>query len=209
MEPNIESIELVEADLVRAARQSDLEAFNHLVMKYQNIAFDQAYRILQSYDYAEDITQNVFILAFQKLYQFRGGSFRAWLLKIATNLCYDELRNWKRASLQSLEPLNKDDEPYEYPYWLKDTAMLPEESVEARELSALLEYALSRLPVSYKTAVSLVDIQQLDYKKAAFAMGIPVGTLKSRLARGRMQLRKNLAGLDMAYVPEAHIIKLI
>lgn len=153
--------------------------------------------------------QNVFILAFQKFYQFHGGSFRAWLLKIATNLCYDELRKWKRDTLQSLGPLNKDDEPYEYPYWLKDTAMLPEESVEARELSALSEYALSKLPVNNRTAVSLVEIQQLDYKKSAFALGIPVGTLKSRLAQGRMQLRKNLAGLDMAYAPESHIIKLM
>lgn len=208
MEPIVESVEINEADLVRAARKNDLEAFNQLVMKYRNNVFDLAYRVLQSNDYAEDITQNVFILAFQKLYQFRGGSFRGWLLKIGTNLCYDELRNWKRVTLQSLEPLHEDNETYEFPDWLKDTSLLPEEAVESRELWASLEFALSKLPINYRTAVSLVDIQQLDYKKAAFAMGIPVGTLKSRLVRGRMQLRKNLANLDITCVPESYVFEL-
>jgi len=179
-----------EFEVIQAARQDDLEAFNQLVLKYQDIVFGQAYRILQNYDIAEDITQETFILAFQRLYQYRGGSFRAWLLKIATNLCYDEMRTWKLASLQSLEPTTINGETYETPYWTKDTNMLPEESVENHELRAAIEHGLSRLQINYRNAVTLVDIQQLNYKEAAFVMGTSIGTLKSRLARGRMQFRQ-------------------
>ena len=198
-----------EFELIQTARQNNLEAFNQLVLKYQEIIFNQAYRVLQNYDIAEDITQEAFILAFKRLYQFRGGSFRAWLLKIVTNLCYDEMRVWKRASLQTLEPFTKDGKPYETPCWIKDTNMLPEESVENHELRDALEHGLSSLQINYRNAVTLVDIQQLDYKEAAFVMGISIGTLKSRLARERMQLRKNLADFDAPYISKPYIFNLV
>jgi len=177
-----------EFELIRAARQGDLEAFNQLVLKYQDMVFGNAYRILQNYDIAEDIAQDAFILAFRKIYQYRGGSFRAWLLKIVTNLCYSEMRTWKHQSYQALEPLNRDGELYETPDWIKDTNLLPEESVELHELQIAIEHGLSGLQINYRNAVTLVDIQQLNYKEAAFVMGTSIGTLKSRLARGRMQL---------------------
>ena len=198
-----------EFEAIQAARQDDLEAFNQLLLKYQDIVFGQAYLILQNYDIAEDIAQEAFILAFQRLYQYRGGSFRAWLLKIVTNLCYSEMRTWKRASLQSLEPLNQDGELFETPDWIKDTNLLPEESVELHELHVAIEHGLSGLQINYRNAVTLVDIQQLNYKEAAFVIGISIGTLKSRLARGRMQLRKNLKNLDTPYVPEPNMSNLV
>ena len=198
-----------ELELIRATKQNDLEAFNQLVLKYQDIVFGQAYRILQNYDIAEDITQEAFILAFQRLYQFRGGSFRAWLLKIATNLCYDEIRTWKRASLQSLEPSTINGETYESPSWLQDTNLLPEESVENHELRAEIEHGLNRLQINYRNAVTLVDVQQLNYKEAAFIMGTSIGTLKSRLARGRMQLGNHLMRLNSLNTSEPIAIELV
>ena len=194
-----------EIDLLRAATQNDLESFNQLILKYQNMVYNQAYRILQNPDIAEDITQDTFIIGFQKLIQFRGGSFRAWLLKIVTNLCYDEMREWKRATLLSLEPVNDDGESIEEPIWLRDPGMLPEETVERHELQSVLEQGLNKLPHFYREAVQLVDIQQLSYKEASFVSGISIGTLKSRLARGRWQLRNNLASLDTSYLSGLNI----
>jgi RNA polymerase sigma-70 factor, ECF subfamily len=181
-----------EAELVQVATQGDLGAFNELVLKYQNLIFSHAYGLLGNYDAAEDITQDAFILAFRKMYQFRGGSLRAWLLKIVTNLCYDEMRTWKRAWLQPLEPINEDGETNESPYWIKDPNMLPEESIEIRELCVGIERGLSTLPINFRIAVILVDIQELSYEEAALAMGTSIGTLKSRLARGRLMLRDAL-----------------
>ncbi|HLO13688.1 MAG TPA: sigma factor, partial [Anaerolineales bacterium] len=94
-----------EAELIQLACQGHLGAFNKLVVKYQDQVFNQAHHLLENDDVAEDVTQDAFLLAFRKFYQFRGGSFRAWLLKIATNLCYDKMRTWKRAPLQPLKPI--------------------------------------------------------------------------------------------------------
>ena len=190
-------LKMEETELVRAASQGDLGAFNELVLKYQNQIFNLAYRLLGN-DVAEDVTQDTFILAFQKLYQFRGGSLQAWLLKIVTNLCYDEMRTWKRAPLLPLEPINEDGEANESPYWIKDPNVLPEESIEMSELRDMIELGLSKLPFNFRMAVTLVDIQQLNYKEAAFVMGTSMGTLKSRLARGRLMLRNALMRMSRA-----------
>jgi RNA polymerase sigma-70 factor (ECF subfamily) len=185
-----ESVE--EAELIQLARQGDLVALNQLVLKYQCQAFSQAYRLFGNEHDAEDITQDAFLLAFRKIYQYRGGCFQAWLLKIVTNLCYDEMRSWKRALFLPLEPVNEDGETNESPYWIKDSDVLPEESVEMRQLHEEIESGLRKLPVKFRIAVILVDIQELSYQEAAFAMSTSIGTLKSRLARGRLMLRNVL-----------------
>jgi RNA polymerase sigma-70 factor, ECF subfamily len=197
-ELNNEIVKMEEAELVQLARQGDLGAFNELVLKYQDQIFDHAYGLLGNYDAAEDLTQDAFFLAFRKMYQFRGGSLRVWLLKIVTNLCYDEMRTWKRASLLPLEPINKDGEINESPYWIKDPNLLPEESIEVKELHVGIERGLSTLPINFQIAVTLVDIQELSYQEAAFVMGTSIGTLKSRLARGRLMLRDALKTMDRA-----------
>ena len=181
-----------EAELMQLACQGDLDAFNELILKYQNQVFNQAYRLFGNDDIAEDITQDAFLLAVRKMYQFRGGSFQAWLLKIVTNLCYDEMRTWKRAPFLPLEPVDEDGETNESPYWIKDPSVLPEESIEIRELRDLIERGLSKLPFNFQIVANLVDVQQLDYKEAALVMGTSIGTVKSRLARGRLMLRNAL-----------------
>lgn len=185
-----------EVELVCLASQGDLSAFNDLVLKYQNQVFEYAFCLLLDYDAADEITQDAFILAFQKFYQLREGLFPSWLLKIVTNLCYDKIHGRKRTPLQPLEPSNKDGETIESPFWMKDPHMLPEKSIEVRELREGIEHRLSQMPFNFRIAVILVDIQELSYQEAAFAMSTSIGTLKSRLAHGRLMLRNALIKMD-------------
>lgn len=178
-----------EPGLIKAARQGDLEAFNRLVLAYQDIVYTQAYRMMGDVEAAEDATQEAFISAYQHLTSYRGGSFRGWLLRIVTNACYDELRRRKRRPTIPLEPRDSEDEEIESPVWLADISDLPEESALRAELGRAIQRCLDELSDEFRTMVVLVDIQGLDYQEAAQAAGAPVGTVKSRLARARMRLR--------------------
>jgi RNA polymerase sigma-70 factor (ECF subfamily) len=191
-----------ESSLIQAARQGDLESFNLLVSKYQDAVFNQASWLLKDRQAAEDITQDTFIQAYKNLPGYRNGSFKAWLLRIATNACYDELRRWKRRPLVPLEPLNRDGEEVESSGWLADPGPTVEERLEHSDLQAFLQNQLSALPADHQAILVLVDVQDFDYEEAASALRIPVGTVKSRLARARNQLRKRLedhAGLLSGY----------
>jgi RNA polymerase sigma-70 factor (ECF subfamily) len=183
-----------EIALIEAARQGDLDSFNRLVLAYQDLVFNQAYRLMGEPTAAEDATQEAFISAFRNLRSYRGGSFRAWLLRIATNACYDELRRRKRRPTTPLEPLDSDDDEVETPRWLSDPSETPEESAERKELDRALQHCLDELPPDFREVVVLVDVQGLEYSEAGAAMGSPVGTVKSRLARARLRLRDCLQG---------------
>jgi RNA polymerase sigma-70 factor (ECF subfamily) len=183
-----------EASLIQDAQNGDLEAFNRLVLAYQDMVYTQAYRMMGEADAAEDAAQDAFIAAFRKLGSYRGGSFKAWLLRIVTNLCYDELRRRKRRPTTPLEPLDSEDEEIESPRWLADPNSTPEEAAERAELARALQRCLDGLPPEFRAVVALVDIQGLDYVEAAASMGKPLGTVKSRLARARMRLRDCLQG---------------
>jgi RNA polymerase sigma-70 factor (ECF subfamily) len=183
-----------EAALIRAARSNDLDAFNRLVMAYQDLIYNQAYRMLGEGDSAADATQEAFISAYKNLRAYRGGSFRAWMLRIVTNVCYDELRRRQRRPTTSLEPLDDAGEEIESPHWMADPGELPEDKFDRTELSNAIQHCLEELPVDFRAAVILVDVQGLDYSEAAEAIGKPLGTVKSRLARARMRLRDCLQG---------------
>jgi RNA polymerase sigma-70 factor, ECF subfamily len=181
-----------ETNLIRAALKGDLDAFNQLVLEYQDTVYNQAYYLLNDPAAAEDISQEVFILAFQKLVQYRGGSFRAWLLRITTNACYDEIRRWKRKRQIPLVPLDEDGDEIESPYWLADHSPSIEEMIEREEFVGRIQNLLDEMPLALKSAVMLIDMQEMDYAEAAQALNIPMGTLKSRLVRGRLKLRSLL-----------------
>jgi len=183
-----------ETALIQDAQRGDLDAFNRLVMEYQDLLFGQAYRMMGEAQSAEDATQEAFISAFKKLNSYRGGSFKAWLLRIVTNACYDELRRRKRRPTTPLEPLDDDDEEIETPRWLADPGESPEEAAERAALNRALQGCLEGLPDEFRTVIVLVDMQGLDYGEASLAIGKPLGTVKSRLARGRLRLRNCLQG---------------
>ena len=178
--------------LIQRARTGDLEAFNRLVLAYQNMVYNQAYRVMGEADAAEDATQEAFISAYKKLHTFRGGSFRSWLLRIVTNACYDELRRRKRRPITPLEPLLVGDDDFDSPAWMADPGESPDETLQRRELAQAIQRCLNRLPVDFRVVIVLVDIQGLDYREAAAVLSKPLGTLKSRLARARLKMRECL-----------------
>lgn len=192
MPHRLESHIMDESNLIQAARQGDLDSFNLLVLKYQDAIYNQACWLLKDPLAAEDITQDTFIQAFKKLSIYRNGSFKAWLLRIVTNACYDELRRWKRRPLVSLEPVNREGEQVESPEWLADSGPSIEERLENADLQAFLARQLGDLPADHRAVLALVDLQDFDYEEAASVLGIPIGTVKSRLARARAQLRMRL-----------------
>ncbi len=183
-----------EQALIHDALAGDLDAFNRLVLAYQDTAFNLAYRMLSDDAGAADATQNAFLAAFRSLHSYRGGSFRAWILRMVTNSCYDELRRRHRHPTTPLEPATDDDEEIESPRWLADTRPSPEEDVERAEMEQAIQHCLNGLPEEFRAVIVMVDIQGLDYSEVAAATGKPLGTIKSRLARARLRLRHCLRG---------------
>jgi RNA polymerase sigma-70 factor (ECF subfamily) len=181
-----------EQALIRDAQDGDLDAFNRLVLNYQDLAFNLALRMLTDEDAAADATQTAFFSAYRNLSSYRGGSFKAWILRMVTNSCYDELRRRHRHPSVSLEPTTEDDEEVESPRWLADDGPSPEESLEQAEIEHAIQHCLENLPDDFRAVVIMVDVQGLDYSEVAIAVGKPLGTIKSRLARARLRLRSCL-----------------
>lgn len=181
-----------EMALVAKAARGELEAFNQLVLCYQDLAYGQALSVMGDPAEAEDITQESFIKAFQKIRQFRGGSFRAWLLKIVTYTAYDQLRRDKRQATTALYPEDEDGEEMESPSWLADPGPSIEAILEQDELSRTIQDLLDELPETYRSVLNLIDRYEMDYKEAAEILNVPMGTIKSRLARARLLMKGKL-----------------
>ena len=178
-----------EGALIQEALDGDLNAFNTLVLHYQDMAYNVAYRILGEPGAADDAAQESFISAYLKLHQYRGGSFKAWLLRIVTNSCYDELRRRQRQPVVPLTPDLPDGETLEDPYWIKDEAPTPEEHSERAELQAAIQNCINKLDQKFRIILVLVDVEGLDYDTAADVASTKVGTVKSRLARARARVQ--------------------
>jgi len=185
-----------EQALIHDAQAGSLDAFNALVLHYQDSVFNTALRILGDEDLASDATQEAFLSAFRSITSFRGGSFKAWLMRTVTNACYDELRRQKRRPSVPLEPETDDGEEMDSPRWLADPNMTPEQKAEADEVEHAIQHCLNNLPVEFKTVVVMADIQGMDYSEVAIAVRVPLGTVKSRLARARLRLRECLQGFS-------------
>ncbi len=185
-----------ETALIHAAQSGDLDSFNTLVLHYQNAVYNTALRIMGDDDLAADASQEAFISAFRSISSFRGGSFKAWLMRTVTNACYDELRRQKRRPTTPLEPDTDDGEEMDSPRWLADPNMTPDQKAEADELEHALQHCLDALPTDFRTVVVLADIQGMDYTEVAAAARVPLGTIKSRLARARLRLRECLRGFE-------------
>lgn len=181
-----------ETALIHQAQHGDLDAFNSLVLAYQGIVFNTALRILGDEDLAADTSQDAFISAFRAITSYRGGSFRAWLLRTVTNACYDELRRKKRRPTTPLEPVSDDGDDVETPRWLTDPLASPEDQLDQQELEHAIQHCLENLPTDFRAVVVLADIQGLDYSEVAVAVKTPLGTVKSRLARARLRLQECL-----------------
>lgn len=185
-----------EKALIAAAKRNEVEAFNGLVIAYQDMAYNLAYRILGDPDAAADATQDAFISAFRAVRKFRGGSFKAWLLRIVTNACYDQLRRKKRHPTVSLESF----------YAIPGQAEDPENYALRQELSRVIQAGIQTLPYDQRIALVLSDVQGLSYKEIAQVVGISLGTVKSRLSRARAKLRDYLLERE-ELLPERYRLK--
>lgn len=182
-----------ESDLVSSAARGDLEAFNRLVLNYQDLVYSVARSILRDDESGEDAAQETFISAFQHLASFRGGSFRSWLLRITTNTCYDFLRAQKRHPTLPLYPVDADGKEIESPSWLADPHPSAQAKLESEEFAQAVFRWLDELPAPFRSVITLIDLNGIDYVEAAQALGIPVGTVKSRLARARLRMKERLS----------------
>jgi RNA polymerase sigma-70 factor (ECF subfamily) len=178
-----------EQALIASARKGDARAFNQLVLLYQSMAYNVAYRILSDPDAAADATQDAFLSAFKAMGKFRGGSFKAWMLRIVTNACYDQLRSKQRRPADSLDDLPVEEDHIRY---LRDDAERPDEFVERQELNRLIQAGIGKLPDDQRIVVVLSDVQGMSYQEIAEVTGASLGTIKSRLSRGRAKLRDYL-----------------
>jgi RNA polymerase sigma-70 factor (ECF subfamily) len=177
--------------LIERARGGNVQAFNGLVERYQGLAYSVAYRTLNDPEAAADATQDAFLAAFSALKGFRGGSFKAWLLRIVTNACFDAGRRAQRRPSSSLDHLIE-----ERGESASDRIVDPDPEPEGEALRAELiddiQAALLQLPFDQRTAVVLSDLHGLSYDEIAEATSVSLGTVKSRIARGRGKLRELL-----------------
>lgn len=170
-----------------AAQRGDVEQFNALVRLYEGRVYNLCYRMLGDPDSAADAAQDAFLSSFRNLRSFRGGSFRSWLLRIATNTCYDVLRARKRRPAISLD-MDAGDEDSS-PLQIADDAESPTDFALRRELATAIQHGLDELPDEQRVILILSDIEGLAYEEIAQITNTNIGTVKSRLSRGRARLR--------------------
>ncbi|GAC1371358.1 MAG: sigma-70 family RNA polymerase sigma factor [Ktedonobacteraceae bacterium] len=184
--------------LIARSQQGDVEAFNQLVVQYQQLLYATVFRLLGDYETAADVTQDAFIAALRSIRTYRGdSSFRAWLLRIGSNLVYDHWRRVQRHPVSSLEAINEDEDGAQGASLLDALAMTgpegnPEEAVLTQELQDVIQQGIQQLPLEQRTVIVLCDIQGLAYEEVAQVTETTLGTVRSRISRGRARLRNYL-----------------
>lgn len=177
--------------IIREAQKGSVAAFNQLVMAYQGLAYNVAYRVIGQPDAAADACQDAFLKAYHAIKQHQGGSFKSWLMRIVTNTCYDQLRYKKRRPATSLEGMTEDSSE-EYNPNLVSEAEHPEEFALRGELNELIHLGINNLPEDQRVVLVLSDVEGFSYQEIAEVIDQPLGTVKSRLSRARHRLRDYL-----------------
>ena len=185
-----------EAQFIESLRRGDTAAFNTLVNERSGEIFGLLYRLTENREEARDLTQETFLRAFQSIASFRGESdLRTWIYRIAINQARNRWRWWRRRRRNVTVSLDATDEEHERPLaaQLRDERSVdPEQATLARERERLLTQALRSLARVYREVVVLRDIEGLSYEEVAATLEISIGTVKSRLSRGRNELRRRL-----------------
>ncbi len=194
-EPSVSHQE--EPALIERARNGDAEALDHLIRRHQQQVFAVALRMLGDRDEAQDVAQDVFVRAYQGLGGFRQeAKLSTWLIAITMNLCRNRRRWWARRRRVIVASL---DEPLEHGegtlgHQVEDPAPRPSAVAQSRERQQQLAAALAQLDEPSRAVVVLRDVQGYAYEEIAQVLEIPVGTVRSRLSRARLQLRALLDG---------------
>lgn len=195
-----------EHSLIEAAKDGDVEAFNQLVLTYQDMAYTVAYRVMGDPAAAADAVQEAFISAFRKLRQFRGDRFKPWLMRIVTNACYDELRRRKRRPATSLDVMYESEAPDAAGISMHSQQENPEHAAQRSELNAAIQDCINGLPENQRIIAVLADVEEYAYQDIAEITGLPLGTVKSRLSRARGRLRDCLRAVRELLPAEYRLI---
>ena len=179
--------------LVTSARSGDVQAFETLVSKYDRQIFRIAQHITQNREDAQDVVQDAFLKAYEKLDQFQGNSkFYTWLVRIAVNESLMRLRKRRTGKMVSIDD-DIETEEGSVPRDLADWAPDPEQNYTQSELHKILEKTIKGLPPGFKVVFELRDVQGLSTEDTAEALGLSIPAVKSRLLRARLQLRERLS----------------
>ena len=170
--------------LIERAREGDLEAFNDLVLCYQELLFALIVRMVPDRDQASDCVQEAFFSAYRNMANFRGGSVRSWLSRIAVNAAMDTQRARKRRPVQPYPEL--EDDSWQPP---ADASADPVNTSLTAERHRALNQALAQINDDQRSAIVLYDVEGYDYAEIAEMTGVSLGTVKSRIHRGRLALR--------------------
>jgi RNA polymerase sigma-70 factor (ECF subfamily) len=184
-------METCERILIERSKKGDIEAFEKLVEAYQKKVFNIALGMLNNYDDASDIAQEVFIRVFKSIKSFKGESaFSTWLYRITTNACLDELRKSKNKT-KNIVSIDEDIhfEDGEAARQIVDDSPSPDMIVEANELKNIVNDAIEELSEEHKTVIILREIQGFSYEEIADIIKSPQGTVKSRISRARNILK--------------------
>jgi RNA polymerase sigma-70 factor, ECF subfamily len=187
-------------ELVDDSIKGDRTSFSRLVLKYRDRILALCTRMLGSADEGEDAAQDTFIKAYGSLEQFRSeAQFSTWIYRIAVNTCRNYQRSWWSRLFRNARKIDRTDESDDdtpRSVELGDTSMLPSKELERKQLAGRLQAALLKLPLIHRELIILRDIDERSYEEIALISGITLGTVKSRLARARSTLQKELRNAD-------------
>ena len=180
-----------EASLVQRCAAGDESACAELVAEHQRMVVQLAINLLGDREEALDLSQEVFLRVFRTIQRFRGlSSLRTWIYRIVVNQARNRHRFWRRR--HRADQVSLDQHLAAHGDWLSDGNATPDRVLARKELADRLQHALERLPFDQKTAIVLREIDGLSYDEIAYSLGVPVGTVKSRLTRARQALRLDL-----------------
>jgi RNA polymerase sigma-70 factor (ECF subfamily) len=190
--------------LVSGLRQGYEQAYETLVVRYQQPVYNLVYRLMDEPSDASDIVQEVFLKVFRNIGSFRGqSSLKTWLYRIAVNEAHNHRRWFNRHRRQEIGLDNEEENTRSYRETLHDPGRSPFELALNREAQVLIEDALAQLNPNFRAAVVLRDIEELSYEEIAEVLQLSIGTVKSRILRGREALRKLLLGrLESNHAPQ-------
>lgn len=193
-------VQMTDEDLMSQFQAGTVEAFDILVSRYKDPLTNYIYRFLGDMKECEDLLQETFLRVYRNRHSYRRiAKFSTWLYTIAGNLARSEYRKRKRRRLYSLQSVNRDDEEYEVE--IPDETFAPDTHTESTIQDRHIQDALKQIPEEFREVVVLRDVQQLAYEEIAEITGLPMGTVKSRINRGRTKLQ---GLLKEVYTPSAN-----
>jgi RNA polymerase sigma-70 factor, ECF subfamily len=182
--------ELSDEELIRRFQDGDIYAFDAIVNRYKDPLLNFAYRFLSNLEEAEDVVQETFLRIFRNKHAYRQiAKFSTWVYTIAGNLAKTELRKRKRRKYVYISDMGFDDKDYE----IEDTQANTEKEVESLFQEKYIQKAIAELAPRFRQVILLVDVQEMPYEEVSKIMGVPLGTVKSRVNRARLKLQSKLS----------------